>query len=274
MPTEKRARQKENRDVALSQRAQEERRRRILRLIAIAVVLGIVIVAAIVSGGGDKEDDGQPAANPSAAVRSPDAGAVACDGPQPPEANPQQYDERPPLDLKEGVDYSAVIDTSCGEIQIDLDENQDTTVANFIFLANEGFYDGLIWHRVEQNAVIQTGDPDGFGLQEPNGPGYTIPDQPPERSEVYTYGVVGMANTGRPETGGSQFFIVTHDPEGGKPAGYPPNYAVLGHVDPSSYETLTLIESQRTLGSAGSDQAEAVKPVVPIYINSIEIIEN
>jgi cyclophilin family peptidyl-prolyl cis-trans isomerase len=123
--------------------------------------------------------------------------------------------------------------------------------------------------------VIQTGDPNGLGAEEPNGPGYTIPDEPPKSQKAYTYGVVGIANTGAPHSGGSQFFIVTHDPTGSEPAGYPPNYAVLGEVDESSYEVLELISHQQTLGAAAGDNvAEQTKPIVPVYINSIEIIEN
>jgi cyclophilin family peptidyl-prolyl cis-trans isomerase len=287
MPTDKRARQKENRNAVLAQRAEEERKRRLARLITIGVIIVVIIGLAIFTGGDEPKDDTTPPAAapstalPSASQSAPQTDEVACDGPKPPAASPKQYPSPPPLELEEGVDYSAVISTSCGDIEMDLDEDQDKTVANFIFLAREGFYDGLIWHRVELNAVIQTGDPDGFGLQEPNGPGYSIPDEPPEKANVYTYGVVGMANTGQPNTGGSQFFIVTHDPpqdrkEGRKaqPAGYPPQYAVLGEVDPSSYEVLEEIGKQRTFGSAAADQAEAVKPIVPIYINSIEIIEN
>jgi peptidyl-prolyl cis-trans isomerase B (cyclophilin B) len=189
------------------------------------------------------------------------------------------------LKVKAGVDYSAVIHTSCGDIEMDLDEqNAPQSVANFVFLAKDGFYDGLIWHRVELNAVIQTGDPDGFGLQEPNGPGYTIPDELSKdaASADYVYGVVGMANVGAAHTGGSQFFIVTHDPPSDRkppsaspePAGYPPNYTILGHVLPTSYEVIDTITAQRTFGADAADQAESVKPVVPVYINSIEIKEN
>jgi cyclophilin family peptidyl-prolyl cis-trans isomerase len=158
---------------------------------------------------------------------------------------------------------------------MDLDENYPKTVANFVFLAREGFYNGLTWHRVEPDVVIQAGDPDGVAGVDPDGPGYTIPDEPPRSGRVYTYGVVGMANTGKPNSGGSQFFVVLHDPTGKQPAGLPPNYSILGKIDPSSYEVLETISHQKTYGSAaGSDIPKQVRPIVPVYINSIEIVED
>lgn len=283
MPTEKRARQKDNRSAALAQRQTEERKRRMIRWAVIGGILGLIIIMAIVTGGNKTGDKGtKPAAVPSTSVSSdstPSSGAVACNGPQPPKANPKEY-KKPDLTLAAGVDYAAVIDTSCGEITIDLDEKNQQNIANFIFLANQGFYDGLIWHRVEVDAVIQSGDPDGINGQAPDGPGYTIRDELPAKAMEYVYGVVGMANTGAPDSAGSQFFIITHDPPkdrepGADPeaAGYPPNYSILGRVDPSSYEVIDTISAQKT-NTGASDPAEAVKPIVPVYINSVKIIEN
>ncbi|MFP5298738.1 MAG: peptidylprolyl isomerase, partial [Actinomycetota bacterium] len=205
----------------------------------------------------------------------------------PEEADPQQYDSSPTLELEPGVDYRAVIETSCGTIEMDLlEEEAPASVANFVFLAGEGFYNGLLWHRVERNSVIQTGDPDGQNGTPPDGPGYFIPDEFPERDNEYIYGVVGMANAG-PGTTGSQFFIVIHDPDkscDGKgrpqkagtpgthhcPAGFQPLYNIFGRVSESSYETLERIAAQETQG--GNNPVEAVKPVANIYINSIQIL--
>ena len=261
--TEKRARKKQYRDAALAQRAAEERRRRLARLGTVGVIALVVVILAIFSGndggGGDRPSDAANDAN-------------KCQGDAPPEADPKQYESPPELTLEEGVNYSAVISTTCGEINVDLNEDTEKNVAHFIFLAREGFYDGLIWHRVELNSVIQSGDPNGLNGVEPDGPGYTVPDEPAERANQYVYGVVGMANTGQPNSGGSQFFVVIHDREGGEPAGYPPDYAILGEVDPASYDVLDLIGSQPTRGEG--NPAEAVMPIDPIYVNSIEIIES
>jgi cyclophilin family peptidyl-prolyl cis-trans isomerase len=235
-----------------------------------AVILGVVILFALLTGGDNDNKTPTPPAASEEPSNAPPAG-IACDGPEPPEAQPKtDYSDYEHLTSPD-VDYSAIIDTSCGELVMDLEDKNVETVANFVFLAKEGYYDGLIWHRVEPNAVIQTGDPDGMNGEPPDGPGYTIPDEAPPKAEVYTYGVVGMANTGQPNSGGSQFFVIAHDPSGQEAAGYPPNYSILGYVDPGSYDVIEAIAGQRTIG--GDHPTERVKPVTPVYINSIEIVE-
>lgn len=264
MATDKRARKKDARDAAAAQREAEFKRRRIVRLMGVAVV-GVAIVAwAMLSG----EDS---ATEPQALPSSPaPAEEVACGGDAPPAANPQQYDA-PGFELQEGVDYGAIIHTSCGDITMDLLEDKaPETVASFIFLSQEGFYDGLTWHRIENNFVIQTGDPNGQNGEEPDGPGYSVPDEFPNKSNEYVFGTVGLANAG-PGSGGSQFFVIVHDLEGGEPAGLQPFYTIFAQVDQASYEVLTEIASLETIG--GNDPVEAVKPVTPVYINSIEITE-
>ncbi len=78
------------------------------------------------------------------------------------------------------------------------------TVENFITLAKKGYYDGIKFHRVIPNFMIQGGDPTGTGS---GGPGYTIPDELTGDNQYHDRGVLSMANTGRPNSGGSQFFI-------------------------------------------------------------------
>jgi cyclophilin family peptidyl-prolyl cis-trans isomerase len=287
LATEKRARKKAARDAALAARGAAARRRRNARLGAVALV--IALLAGLAIFGGDDDTDGEPSADKEQEEKT----EVACGGEQPPQADPQQYPSPPDLSLEEGVDHRAVVHTSCGDIEIDLLEDKaPQSVANFVFLAHEGFYDGQIWHRVEQNAVIQAGDPNGQNGEEPDGPGYSIPDEFPEKSSDYIYGTVGMANAG-PGTTGSQFFIVVHDlkkscneqgaplegeaaedPEKGFhcPAGYQPQYSIFGTVDQSSYETLQEISRLKIKG--GNNPVEAVKPVDPVYVESIEIIES
>ncbi len=204
---------------------------------------------------------------------------AACGADAPPEANPLTFD-RPEEVLRRGVDYGAVIETSCGAIEMDLlEESAPRTVNNFVFLAREGFFDGLRFNRVERNAVIQGGapGPDGTG-----GPGYTIREEYPSSPAVYTFGTVAMANEG-PGTTGSEFFIVVHDPpqvdpdpeeKGFEPAGFRPDYPVFGKVDledEESLQTLKRIYTQET--QVGNDPAVATRPLVPVYIESIEITE-
>ncbi len=100
----------------------------------------------------------------------------------------------------------ATITTNRGAIGIELfDADAPKTVANFVKLAGEGFYDGVIFHRIIPDFMIQGGDPTGTGM---GGPGYKFEDEPNQHRIVK--GVLAMANSG-PNTNGSQFFIVTAD---------------------------------------------------------------
>ena len=101
---------------------------------------------------------------------------------------------------------SATIETNHGTIQLELfDEEAPETVANFRKLAGEGFYDGVVFHRVIPDFMIQGGDPTGTGM---GGPGYTFEDE--FNDHKVERGALAMANAG-PNTNGSQFFIVTAD---------------------------------------------------------------
>ena len=105
-----------------------------------------------------------------------------------------------------GHRYTAVIETDRGDIEIALDPTRaPKSVNNFVFLAREGFYDGLTFHRVGPGFVIQGGCPEGSGR---GGPGYRFDDEPVVGE--YIAGAVAMANSG-PNTNGSQFFICTED---------------------------------------------------------------
>ncbi|HVF52003.1 MAG TPA: peptidylprolyl isomerase [Actinomycetota bacterium] len=269
---EKRARKKEHRDAELLRRQAEARRRALTRTAVVVGVLVILVFAFVSRDSDDADtDDANATASPTASASEAAPGEVACGGEEPPEAKPKQY-KQPKNVLEVGVDYEAVFKTSCGDIRVDLLEKETpATVNNFVFLAQEGFYDGTIWHRVEQNFVIQGGDPDGLNGQPPDGPGYTIPDEFPKKANEYVYGVLAMANNGQPNSGGSQFFIVVHEPP--DPAGLQPAYSIFGSVDESSYEVVDAIAKLETNVGA-TDPAEAVKPITPVYIESIEIIAN
>ncbi|OJJ18338.1 peptidyl-prolyl cis-trans isomerase [marine bacterium AO1-C] len=100
---------------------------------------------------------------------------------------------------------TAEIHTNKGVMKIEFFENDAPgTVANFVKLASEGFYDGLTFHRVVPNFVIQGGCPEGTGM---GGPGYTIPCEVDGDNQYHDLGVLSMARTSQPNTGGSQFFI-------------------------------------------------------------------
>jgi cyclophilin family peptidyl-prolyl cis-trans isomerase len=162
-----------------------------------------------------------PQGNPAAKVAcGADVPAVASK-PKP------QFDRAPTPDevLKKDTTYTAVLETSCGTISIVLDDKAaPQTVANFVFLAEQGYFDGQYVTRVVDSIdVVQAGAPGGTGG---GGPGYTIPDELTGK-EHYAPGTIAMANAGA-NTGGSQFFLIT-GPEGANLDGNP-NYSIFGQV--------------------------------------------
>jgi peptidyl-prolyl cis-trans isomerase B (cyclophilin B) len=115
----------------------------------------------------------------------------------------------PALKIDVAKTYLISIETSKGTIELELyPEHAPMTVNNFVFLTREGYYDGVTFHRVIKNFVIQGGDPTGTGR---GGPGYTFPDEVFGNPLKHKTGVMSMANAG-PNTNGSQFFI-THSPQ-------------------------------------------------------------
>ena len=123
------------------------------------------------------------------------------------------------LKQKQLKNKKAIIQTNKGVIEFEIYPEATMAASNFIYLSENGFYDGLTFHRVEKNFVIQGGDPLGNGR---GGPGYKFEDEPVTMD--YTRGIVAMANAG-PDTNGSQFFIMLSDhPE------LPKKYTIFGKV--------------------------------------------
>ncbi|HEY1348393.1 MAG TPA: peptidylprolyl isomerase [Ktedonobacteraceae bacterium] len=130
----------------------------------------------------------------------------------------KQYNKPPEMQIETNRTYRVLLQTSKGEIKLELNPAEaPLTVNNFVVLARDGFYDGVVFHRVEPRFVIQGGDPTGTGR---GGPGYQFNDEPVKRP--YRAGTVAMANAG-PNTNGSQFFICLED----QPS-LPPNYTIFG----------------------------------------------
>lgn len=118
----------------------------------------------------------------------------------------QQWDSPPSMQIDADTTYRATMQTSRGDLVLELyPEHAPKTVNNFVFLAREGFYDGVTFHRVVPNFVIQGGDPTGTGR---GGPGYRFEDEVAGNPLRHEPKVISMANAG-PDTNGSQFFI-TH----------------------------------------------------------------
>lgn len=118
----------------------------------------------------------------------------------------KQYDTSPQMVIDTAKKYSAVMKTDRGDVTIALlTDVAPATVNNFVFLAREGFYDGLTFHRVIPGFVAQGGDPTGSGR---GGPGYRFKDE--LSPTPFVQGIVGMANAG-PNTNGSQFYLMLGD---------------------------------------------------------------
>jgi len=160
----------------------------------------------------------------------------------------------------------AVLTTNKGEIEIALfPREKPLTVANFVLLARNGFYDGVRFHRIVKNFVIQTGDPQSKG-DDPSwagtgGPGYTFNDELTGK-ENYKRGIVAMANSGA-NTNGSQFFIVVEDQPN-----MPKKYTIFGKVV-SGLETVDEIAAVPT--KTTSKEGEKSVPKEDVFINKITI---
>jgi len=156
--------------------------------------------------------------------------------------------------------YTAVMTTTEGVIKIDLyADKTPITVNNFVSLSKADFYNNVIFHRVVKGFMIQGGDPDGTGA---GGPGYQFDDEPFEGE--YTRGTIAMANAG-PNTNGSQFFIMHRD----YPM-LPKDYVIFGKVSEGIEVVDKIAEAEITVSPSG----EASKPVKPVKILSVEIVES
>ena len=121
----------------------------------------------------------------------------------------KQWDTSPEMTIDSTKVYTVKLETSRGDIELELyPEHAPKTVNNFVFLINESFYDGVTFHRVIDNFMVQGGDPDGTGR---GGPGYRFEDELIGNPLKHESKVISMANAG-PNTNGSQFFI-THLPQ-------------------------------------------------------------
>jgi len=121
----------------------------------------------------------------------------------------KQWHSPPAMQIDANKQYTASIETNRGTIEVDLFAKEaPKTVNNFVFLAREGFYDGVSFHRVISNFMVQGGDPTGSGR---GGPGYKFEDETRGNPHRHGTGSLSMANAG-PDTNGSQFFI-THAPQ-------------------------------------------------------------
>jgi cyclophilin family peptidyl-prolyl cis-trans isomerase len=202
-------------------RAKQRKRTTIIVASLVVALVGLGIVGAAFLGGGDGTPAASGAPTPSASPSGkpgtqtgtvqpqPAAETVACGADAPTNASePKPQFNAPAKVIRKGTAYTTTLQTSCGDIVIELLADQaPKTVNSFVFLAQQGYFDGQYVTRLDTSIdVIQGGDPTGTGS---GGPGYSIPDELTGK-ESYGPGVFAMANGG-PGTGGSQFFIITGD---------------------------------------------------------------
>jgi cyclophilin family peptidyl-prolyl cis-trans isomerase len=217
-----------------------------------------LLIAGILAAGCGKNDD--KGGDTKSASGSPKGSSSVCGKPS--SDSPTTYDEHPSGDAVDpDASYTATITTNLGVMKIKLlPKEAPNAVANFIFLARDGYYDDVTFHRVIRDFMIQTGDPTGTGS---GTPGYTIKDDKVNLPDgaPYARGTVAMANTGAPNSGGAQFFIVHKDYP------LPATYPIFGQLI-AGEDTLDKIAETETV--TGSDGAPS-KPKSPITMKSVTI---
>ena len=210
-------------------------REKLIGLAVTAAILAVVVIVIVVARGGGDDDPG--------GSDSGSAEIVTKEGNLP----------KPTEVVAKGEAATVTMETSEGTFKIALDtERAPVTANNFAYLTEEGFYDGLGFHRIVPDFVIQGGDPTGTGN---GGPGYKVVEAPPKDLK-YDVGVVAMAKTGAeaPGTSGSQFYVVT-GPQG---ASLPPDYALVGKVT----EGLDVAQAIGELGDPNSPTGAPTRDVV------------
>ena len=166
----------------------------------------------------------------------------------------QKFDAAPEMGIDPSKRYTATMETSMGTLVISLDPiAAPITVNNFVYLAAQHYYDGVIFHRIIQGFVCQGGDPDGNGR---GGPGYRFVDELPKPGK-YQIGSLAMANAG-PNTNGSQFFIIS-GPSGVQ---LPPLYSLFGQV----VKGLDIVEMMQNVPTGPGD-----RPKDDVVIRSVTI---
>jgi len=165
----------------------------------------------------------------------------------------QKFSSAPEMGIDTSKRYTATMDTSMGTMVIALDAiNAPLTVNNFVFLALNHYYEGVIFHRIINGFMCQGGDPTGTGT---GGPGYRFNDEPVKQR--YQLGSIAMANAG-PNTNGSQFFLIS----GASGVGLPPQYNHFGQI----VKGLEVLDAMQAVQTARGD-----RPLTDVVINKVTI---
>lgn len=171
----------------------------------------------------------------------------------------------PAMSIDPNKKYKAVVATSKGTFSMELFAKEaPKTVNNFVFLAKEGFYNDIVFHRIIKSFMIQTGDPKGNGS---GGPGYTFED---ELKTPYKYepGIVAMANSGKNTNGSQFFFICTGDDS--KNLNRKPDYTIFGKI----VDGMDTVQAIASTPVAQGGESVPSKPIEKVTIQSISIQES
>jgi cyclophilin family peptidyl-prolyl cis-trans isomerase len=185
--------------------------------------------------------------------------SVACgqtSQPSQPPAARKKYTAPPAMQIDVEKKYTATLDTSAGKIVLELfPKEAPRTVNSFVVLSRDGFYNGVIFHRVIPGFMIQGGDPTGTGT---GGPGYQFENENRDTARSFKQGTVGMANAGL-HTNGSQFFIM--DADNNLP---PRNYTIFAQLKQGQDIVNKIAQAPRN---------DRDRPDSPVTINSVAIAE-
>jgi peptidyl-prolyl cis-trans isomerase B (cyclophilin B) len=237
------------------------------RLAATAAALILLPTLAACGGGSSSsvaEDSGPSTPNspttstPTSPTSSSSAVTTSCDYPADSQSATRKVDPPPSTPDVQGQ-VPVRMKTSIGTLDATLDADKaPCTVNSFVSLAKQGFFDNTQCHRLTTASifVLQCGDPTALGT---GGPGYTIPDEL-SGTEKYGPGTLAMANTGQPDTGGSQFFVVYQDTP------LPPQYTVFGQVSAAGLKLVQKAAKQGTDNAFGPGDGH---PKVPVTLSQV-----
>jgi cyclophilin family peptidyl-prolyl cis-trans isomerase len=290
--TDKRERQKANRQLRLEEMAKAQQQQRFKRrgLLIGGGIAAAILLAFLFSLFGSDDDDGEAQSTTTPAVAAdatdttvpvsaapastvPSAAtvpgvAITGETPCPPEDGSAErtitFEQPPPMCIDETKSYTAEIETNLGSMTVELDATKaPNTVNNFVVLARYHYFDGIVCHRAIPGFMVQCGDPEGTGS---GGPGYVFDDELPDAGE-YVVGSLAMANSGAgTNTNGSQFFIITGD----QGVALDPDYSLFGQVTEGLDTTVKALDA---LGNPDPD-ADGVPPLGLIQIADVTITES
>jgi cyclophilin family peptidyl-prolyl cis-trans isomerase len=273
VPSDKRARKRAARDAKLEAQALQQRRRTAIRRGVVIAVIAVVVVGIVFLVNSTKKKPNASATTTTVGANAPVTTATTsenltgyttsanCPADVHGTLHKPQWSKPPPMTINPDKTYSATVTTDVGTFTIALAAKESPVTTNsFVFLADNHFYDCIIFHRVIQGFVVQGGDPTGQGT---GGAGYTVQGEVPKSGHYPLYSVA-MAKTGSEPAGttGSQFYIVS--------GALPPQYAYLGLVT-SGTNVIQKIDAD---GAPASDPTGTGQPTVTHRMISVTITES